>query len=142
MCSQKGVEHDPLLKLLGCSRSSVYRFHPGKPRRLLRYIISLRPQKDPILVIRSLRGRTGRTPALSNKQTTNSVTKRVVENRELLSDENIRAQKLITSVVKSKGGTENVPITTSMLNDEKFAASGKKEADQAARELKRKADKS
>ena len=93
-------------------------------------------------MIRSLRGRTGRTPALSNKQTTNSVTKRVVENRELLSDENIRAQKLITSVVKSKGGTENVPITTSMLNDEKFAASGKKEADQAARELKRKADKS
>ena len=69
-----------------------------------------------------------------------SVTKRVVEDRESLSDESVRAQKLITAVIKSARGTDKVSITTSMMNDVKYASSRKKEVDRQEKERKRRAD--
>ena len=69
-----------------------------------------------------------------------SLTKRVLEDRECLSVESLKGQKLVTSAIKAAGGTDKIPITVSMMNEVKFASSRKKEADKLEKERKRKTE--
>ena len=69
-----------------------------------------------------------------------STTKYVVNGRNTLSLESVKAQKVVLSGIRAAGGAHLVPISANMLNSVKMAHSRKVAVDKEKAEAKRKAE--
>ena len=69
-----------------------------------------------------------------------STTKYVVNGRNTLSLESVKAQKVVLSGIRAAGGAHLVPISANMLNSVKMAHSPKVAVDKEKAEAKRKAE--
>ena len=69
-----------------------------------------------------------------------SNSKSIIENRESLSMENVKSQKMVQGLVRRAGGAHNVPITAAMLSKVRSSYQHYKKELEEEREKKRKAE--